>query len=344
MRTVVCESEARPTSPRAAAFRLCLALAAPAALPGCTDAPPLIESGRVGQLAIGDTLQAIETAYAADRRRAVDLRLEGASSPAVEVRPAGTERRDALVAELIERDGALRVHRIQVRDPLLETARGIGVGDSVGDLRAAHALGRVVSGEGNVGIRVDALAATFLLDRDAARVPWARASDASAVPDTVRIRRILLTCPSPDCTARAAGWEAVTDQGAAFEYPPDLGTAYIHAANWPPQLVLSDEPFSCTAAGAEAARAGRTEPATIDGRAYCVTRVTEGAAGSVYTQYAYAAPLNGRVAILTFSLRAVQCGNYDEPRRAECERERAAFSIDHIAGRIHRTIRLATAP
>lgn len=140
------------------------------------------------------------------------------------------------------------------------------------------------------------------------------------------------------------GWETFADsaRGIAFEYPPDLGTDYIHAVDWPPQVKVEDGPFICTAAGSEIARAGRTEPVTIDGRTYCVTRVREGAAGSIYTLYAFAMPAGERVAILTFSLREVQCANYDEPARGECERERVAFSIEPIIDRIARTLRFDT--
>lgn len=69
----------------------------------------------------------------------------------------------------------------------------------------------------------------------------------------------------------------------------------------------------------------------------------EGAAGSVYTLYAYAWPAADTVIILTFSLRSVQCGNYDEALRSECERERAAFSIDPIIDPIARTVTLSGA-
>src|SRR5690606_2821260 len=97
---------------------------------------------------------------------------------------------------------------------------------------------------------------------------------------------------------------------------------------------LVDGPLECTAAGSEIARAGRTEPATIAGRSYCVTRASEGAAGSVYTSYAFAFERDGRVAILAFSVRAPQCGNYDERERQECEAERQfdpGPTIDRIA-------------
>lgn len=135
------------------------------------------------------------------------------------------------------------------------------------------------------------------------------------------------------------GTFADSTSGISFRYPPDLGTAYIRPLDWPPQPLIEAGPFECTEAGEETARAGRTEPTTIGGRTYCVTRVTEGAAGSVYTMYAYALPARDDVVILTFSTRAPQCGNYDEPERSECERERETFSMDPIVDAIARTLR-----
>lgn len=106
---------------------------------------------------------------------------------------------------------------------------------------------------------------------------------------------------------------------------------YVSAVDWPPQTQIVPGPFSCIEAGEETARAGRTESRTIDGRTYCVTRVSEGAAGSVYTQYAYATEAgNGEVIIYTWSSRAVQCVNYDEPQMSACQAEQDAFDPDRI--------------
>ena len=78
----------------------------------------------------------------------------------------------------------------------------------------------------------------------------------------------------------------------------------------------------------------------VDNRTYCVTKVSEGAAGSIYTQYAYAFPKNSKVVILTFSLRFPQCGNYSEPEKNECEGERETFDVDSIIDRIAQTLKL----
>ncbi len=138
-------------------------------------------------------------------------------------------------------------------------------------------------------------------------------------------------------------WETFDDgaSGVSFRYPRELETSYIRLVDWPPSVAVDAGPIECVAAGDETARAGRTDPVTVNGETYCVTRVTEGAAGSIYTLYAYAIPVGDDVVFLRFSSRAPQCGNYDEPSRTECERERVAFSMDEVVGRIAATLRIA---
>lgn len=137
-------------------------------------------------------------------------------------------------------------------------------------------------------------------------------------------------------------WKTFSDpaKGITFKYPEEISATYIHAVDWPPKLQVESGPFYCTPGGEETSRAGQTARKTISGKDYCVTKVTEGAAGSIYTQYAYATDIQKKVLFLTFSLRAVQCGNYDEPQRTACDRERAAFTIDPIVNQIIQTVKL----
>lgn len=147
-------------------------------------------------------------------------------------------------------------------------------------------------------------------------------------------------CPE-DVTA---SWNTAIDpqKGTAFRYPENLSTQYINTVDWPPKIQILQESFTCTEAGSSTDRAGRTEQQIINGNTYCVTEVTEGAAGSMYTQYAYAFPKSNRVVILTFSLRFLQCQNYDEAERNACENERSTFAIDSTLDRIARTLSITT--
>jgi hypothetical protein len=156
-------------------------------------------------------------------------------------------------------------------------------------------------------------------------------------------------CETPDGQSFAAfeipgSWElrVVEGENALFMHPPDLGLEYIEATDWPPQVQVLDDSFACTEAGEPGARAGRTERRTIAGRDYCITTVVEGAAGSIFTQYAYATALDGqdsKTAIFTFSFRASQCGNFaTDAEREQCESEQD-FDIDALIHQIFKTFR-----
>ena len=137
-----------------------------------------------------------------------------------------------------------------------------------------------------------------------------------------------------------ADWKTFTDASthASFQYPPTIPTKYISLVDWPPKIQVTHEPFACTQAGSEISRGGKTEQKTINGTTYCVTTSSEGAAGSIYNQYAYAWYKGNTTVILTFSLRLVQCGNYDQPKQQECQAERDAFTPDTVLDQIAQTV------
>ncbi len=177
--------------------------------------------------------------------------------------------------------------------------------------------------------------------------------DAKLCPDGSYVSRTGPMCefvpcppPSPEATAGEAGgnddlWNTITDDtaGITFQHPKRLLTEYISTVNWPPQVQVLNELFACTEAGLETDRVGLTERRSVDDRTYCVTKVTEGAAGSIYTQYTYAFPQEDQTVIFTFTLRSVQCGNYDDPQKTACENERTAFDLDSTVNQIARTLR-----
>lgn len=137
-----------------------------------------------------------------------------------------------------------------------------------------------------------------------------------------------------------AGWELATEStsGAAFRYPRELGTAYIQPIEWPPQIRFFDQLFSCEPTGALIIAEEKTEMRTVEGRKYCVTQSNEGAAGSVYSQYTYAFPVNDTVGVLTLTLRMPQCVNYDGPEEIMCEDERETFALDPLIDTIAQSV------
>ena len=119
------------------------------------------------------------------------------------------------------------------------------------------------------------------------------------------------------------------------EEPESVGTlptTYIKPVEWPPKLELKNAPFVCNEGDFK--ENGTTERRMINGRTYCVTRVVEAAAGTVYTDYVYETQRDDSVIQLSFTLRAPQCANYDEVQRTECEAEKTNFDLDSLIDRI----------
>ena len=161
---------------------------------GSTARLPSIERHHVGPIALGVNAQKVYEAFPANRRDLVDLGYEGMLTPALLLRFAGTSQRDGIVAVLVADRTGLIVWRIAVRDPAFRTLKGIGVGSTVGELRAAYRLDSLISGEGTVAIRIEELSASFALDQtglDGDRLGELRTP--AAVPDSVKIRSVLLT-------------------------------------------------------------------------------------------------------------------------------------------------------
>jgi len=140
-------------------------------------------------------------------------------------------------------------------------------------------------------------------------------------------------------TIDTSNWVSTSTDEFSFKYPESLGTNYVNTVDWPPVINAEDQAYSCTEGGTSAnARAGQTSKEIINGKEYCVTRESEGAAGSVYTNYAYAFANGDQTLIATFSLRAPQCMNYDDPKQTECLNEEASFNISPTVDAIAKTI------
>ena len=135
-------------------------------------------------------------------------------------------------------------------------------------------------------------------------------------------------------------WQTQSSQGISFKYPKELGTHYMSLQDWPPMVQVLSERFSCTEAGLTTDRAGETKKVVFGGHTYCVTTINEGAAGSTYTQYAYAFAKGSKTIILTFTTRSPQCGNYEEPEKNACELEQSQFDLHKIVDQIAQSIEI----
>jgi hypothetical protein len=229
--------------------------------------PPIGPHG-VGAVTIGADAQTVYEAFAADRRSLVDLAHEGQLSPALFLRFGSLTQRDGIVAELAPERGQMVVWRVQVRDPAFKTLKGIGVGSTVGQLRAAYKPGQVIAGEGAVALGVDELSASFVLDQkgpESARLAGVRT--AADVPDAARIVSVLLTRNEPpDAALRVTDQDlksvtvAMTREGLCGSALPD------------PQDVAQCPTYSVTLTGDGTVRyEGRVGVRTLGARTHQVS-------------------------------------------------------------------------
>lgn len=132
-------------------------------------------------------------------------------------------------------------------------------------------------------------------------------------------------------------WKTSTDEvsGYSFSYPVRLPAEYIKALNWPPKLQEVNEAFNCAFENEGNMETVREQ---VENRQYCITKIVEGAAGSTYTQYAYAFPKDNKTFIFTFTVQAAQCANYDDLQKIACEEERYFFSLDGIVDRMAQSV------
>ena len=122
----------------------------------------------------------------------------------------------------------------------------------------------------------------------------------------------------------------------SFLYPKDLSTSYIHTVDWPPKISVENKKYSCTDISNSVN--GQTKSELINGKEYCITKESEGAAGSIYTTYTYKFSFSEKTLVLSLVLRSPQCMNYDDPKQTECINEEKDFDLNDIISRIVNTI------
>lgn len=166
--------------------------------------------------------------------------------------------------------------------------------------------------------------------------------EAKLCPDGSYVGRSGPKCEFTPCPVvpAHAGWKTYNSDGITFQYPEEFSTIYISKVDWPPQVQLINEPYSCLNAGTENGRTGKTEIKNINGHTYCVTTLVQGAAGSTYKEFAYAKAFNDQTVIFTFTTREPQCMNYDNPKQSECLSERESFSVDNFIDEVISTLQI----
>lgn len=114
-------------------------------------------------------------------------------------------------------------------------------------------------------------------------------------------------------------WLTATDaaQGLTFKYPKEIPlfhSVYTYNVNlpWPPRIAVRAENFACEPKSLSPSNNTTVVKKNINGRSYCVSRSTEGAAGSTYETYGYTTMLAGKLATASFIMFGpTSCDVYD---------------------------------
>lgn len=129
---------------------------------------------------------------------------------------------------------------------------------------------------------------------------------------------------------------------ASYRIPDNLDTKHISVRDWwnvevfathdeyPPEFKLTEDRISCRETAVEGGLPVRILKKTINGQEYCIKVSSQGAAGSIYKKYTYATVKKGKLITVSFTARYTQCGNYGQPKRSECRRERQEYDLDQV--------------
>ena len=100
-------------------------------------------------------------------------------------------------------------------------------------------------------------------------------------------------------------------------------TEYPRLESW-----VENGQIECDETPSESSLPLRTNKKETNGQKYCISASSEGAAGSVYTQYAYTTVMGDNVYMIQFVARYPNCDNYPEAENIKCKKERENFNLD----------------
>lgn len=169
-------------------------------------------------------------------------------------------------------------------------------------------------------------------------------NDAKFCPDGSTVLRTGPQCEFAACPSIYGAeddWRSKEDEAAGFTftYPVTLGTNYVTPQQWPPTFTKATSTESCEPDEKEDASATTSSATTFNGVNYCLRERSEGAAGSRYTTYAVSFPKGNEQLIMHFSLRRVQCANYEGSEQSACTSAQDSFKVVELVDAIRATIR-----
>jgi hypothetical protein len=147
-----------------------------------------LEKNRAGQVELGMTIDELHTRYEPSSTKLVATYSEGMFAPVREIYQSGStkkERPQLVIA--IDKDRDWIVDSIQVNDARFRTAKSIGVGSTLGDIRKAYAVKWIDFGEGSLYANVDEIGMSFELDFAQPPPEWYKTRDQRLIPDRAKV-------------------------------------------------------------------------------------------------------------------------------------------------------------
>lgn len=110
----------------------------------------------------------------------------------------------------------------------------------------------------------------------------------------------------------------------------NYGSGIFRAMDYPNTFAsrVLDGEIDCDVTGPESSLPLRLSKRAINGKTYCVGIFSEGAAGSIVSQYAYTTVILDNVYLINFVANYPNCTNYPEKELTECHSERESFNLD----------------
>jgi hypothetical protein len=144
--------------------------------------------------------------------------------------------------------------------------------------------------------------------------------EAKLCPDGSYVGRIGPKCEFAACPQIELHTYQDPQNKFSFQYADFPQKQYMGVMEWPPKVTITT-PSSCGASSTQK---------IIGDKTFCVSEISEGAAGTIYTTYHYRVVLNNKLVTFEFTLRLPQCYNYDNPKQTECFNEEKSFDVDSL--------------
>lgn len=181
-------------------------------------------------------------------------------------------------------------------------------------------------------------------------VPVACTQEAKLCPDGSAVVKSGPNCEFEACPETSSttppthpDWLIKTDttQVISFQYPKDLGKKYITAQTWPPKITVSNNKYVCNTQVNSGPGAQSINEVIYNDQNFCEKSSSQGAAGSIYTDYEFSTEINGKLVTASFTIHYPQCDNYPEPQKSVCQSEKSymgdpgsEFNIEDIMNSI----------